>query len=214
MSHRMLLVCAMATGLIACHGATKPATVTPPDLALSGLVAQRIVVLPTYTLRVAPELLASGAIGKSRDVMQAFDADVLAALDERGLRKKWVFTPELEQSYKRNSTYATDPHALGEEPLRSDGLETGTRLPEPLASQLRTMVALTDDARFVLAPVELRLERLGSGYIRPALRLALLDARASEVRWVGDVKGDSAATFGPSVTANLATKMADLIATQ
>ena len=32
------------------------------------------------------------------------------------------------------------------------------RLPEPLASQLRTIVALHDDARLVLAPVELRLE--------------------------------------------------------
>lgn len=212
MSRRFLLVCATLAAIMACHSAPPPATVTPPDLALSGLVAERIVVLPTYTLSVAPDLSTSGLTGSSRDLMAAFDSTLQATLERRGLRNRWVFPPELERSYKRNPTYAADPHALGEEPLRSDALPIAGRLPEPLASQVRTMVALQDDARYVLAPVELRVERLGSGYVRPALRLALLDARGSDVRWVGDVKGDSASALGPSVAAGLATKVADLIA--
>lgn len=210
MCARLPLLCATLAAILACHRAPPSATVTPPDLALSGLVAQHVVLLPTYTVSIAPDLVP--AVGDARNLLQAFDTLLAATLQQRGLEHRWVFSPALERSYKRNPTYATDPHALGEEPLRSDALLIGARLPEPLASQVRTMVALQEDARYVLAPVELRVERLPSGYVRPAIRLALLDARGSDVRWVGDVKADSVGSFTPAVTSALATRVADLIA--
>jgi hypothetical protein len=182
---------------------------------LSGLAAQHVAVLPTYAVRVMPGLSWGTTIGRHADVQRTLDADILSALDERGIRKTWIFPEALERSYRRNSTYAVDPYALAEEPLRSPSLAVDQRLPEPIASEIRTLVALHDDVRFVLAPVELRLEPAGSGSPagRGVLRLVLLDARASNVRWLGDIASDTATAFGPVITASIAARLADVIAT-
>ncbi len=209
---------AAVNALLACGGGQHASTAPSPEYhPLASLAAQKIVVPPTYALRVAPELGWSGRIGRQRDVLKQMDDDIAAVLEDRGIKQRWVLPAALVRSWKSNPTYASDPYALGEEPIRSASLESGTRLPEPLASQLRTMVAL-HDSRFVLAPVELRFERAtsnaGSGASVPAravLHVVLLDARLSEVRWVGDVRGDTASSFGPALTASVATHLADLI---
>jgi hypothetical protein len=151
-------------------------------------------------------------MGRPIDVQHTLDADIKAALEERGIDKTWTLPAQLEQSYKRNSTYAVDPYTLAEEPLRSSMLASDARLPEPLASQIRTMVALHDDVRLVLAPVELRLEKAGGSAGRGVLRLVLMDARTSNVRWIGQVAGDTASAFGPVVTASLAARFANVVA--
>jgi hypothetical protein len=157
----------------------------------------------------------AATLGRPADVKKTLDADILAALDERGLRKVWLLPPDLEQSYKRNSTYAANPYGLAEEPLRSPVLKLGDRLPEPLASQVRTLVALHADVRMVLAPVELRLEAADStGMAQAVLRLVLLDARMSNVRWIGEIRSDPAKTFGPRVTATIASKLADVMSAE
>jgi hypothetical protein len=123
-----------------------------------------------------------------------------------------VLPPDLALSYKRNPTYATDPYTLAEESLRSSSLIAGTRLTEPLASQLRTMIALHENARSVLLPVELRLEPVASGNeARATLRLVLVDPRFSEVRWVGTVKSDTASTDAAVLSRSIAHGVADLI---
>jgi hypothetical protein len=184
----------------------------PPELALSGLAAQPVIVLPTYASRVSPELSWGNAIGRPRDAQHTLDAELAAALEERGVTRAWILPEALQQSYKRNPTYATDPYALAEEPLRSPALAVGARLAEPLASQIRTMIALHGDARLLLAPIDLRFEAAGAGMGRAKIRLVLLDARLSEVRWIGDVKSDSSAAYGPSIPASLAARIADLAA--
>lgn len=203
----------MIAAAAACHGARQAESVPQaPEHALSGLARQHIIILPTYAFRVVPGLDWSAAAGRPSDVQRTLDADIKAALEERGIDKTWVFPNQLEQSYKRNSTYAADPYTLAEEPLRSSMLATDARLPEPLASQVRTLVALHDDVRLVLAPVELRLEKAGPTAGRGVLRLVLLDARSSNVRWIGQVAGDSATAFGPAVTASLAARLANVVA--
>jgi hypothetical protein len=210
---------ALLVAAIACHGGAAPAPQSPPPRvsepaahALSGLAAQHIIVLPTYVVRVAPELNWGTAIGRPVDVQRTMDADIVAALDERGVRKAWIFPEQLEQSYRRNASYGSDPYALAEEPLRRPGLGSDTRLPEPLASQLRTLVALHDDTRLILAPVELRFEKVGAGG-RGILRLVLIDPRYSNVRWTGEVASDPVPSFGPAITASIAAKLAGVIAT-
>src|SRR5678816_1969183 len=109
--HRRALVASLLVAGVACGGAAKPQT--QPELAehsLSGLAAQRIVLLPTYSIRVMPGL--SWSIGRPIDIQRTLDADLLAALDERGLRKKWIFPDDLQASFKRNASYATNPYAL------------------------------------------------------------------------------------------------------
>ena len=208
--HRRTLVASLLVAGVACGGAAKPNT--QPELAehsLSGLAAQRIVLLPTYSIRVMPGL--SWSIGRPIDIQRTLDADLLAALDERGLRKKWIFPDDLQASFKRNASYAADPYGLAEEPLRSPALNIEQRLVEPLASQLRTLVALHEDARLILAPVEVRFEPTGTGG-RAVLRLVLVDPRLSRPTWIGEVVSDSATAFGPVISASLASKLANLVA--
>jgi hypothetical protein len=208
--------CAFAVTTAACGGSSsQPQTQAPaprelPDHSLSGLAAQRIALLPTYSVRLAPSLAWSSAVGRLVDVQRTLDADLLAALDERGLRKVWIFPEDLAQSHRRNASYSTDPYALAEEPLRSSMLAVDQRLPEPLASQLRTLIALHEDARLVLAPVELRFEPAGTGG-RGVLRLVLIDPRMSVPRWIGEVASDPASAYGPVISATIASKLANLV---
>ena len=186
----------------------------PPEHALANLAAQHIVVLPTYTAHAAAGL--TWTIPTVAELRRTMDADILSAFDERGLRKAWIFPEQLQSAYRRNPTYASDPYGLAEEPLRSPGLAIDQRLPEPLASQIRTMVAFHEDARLVLAPVELVLEPVSgaTGGGRGTLRLVLMDARLSNVRWIGTVSGDASASFGPVITASVAAKLAGVVAPQ
>jgi len=214
LNHRRLaLLASLLLSGLACGGAAKPKT--QPELAehsLSGLSAQRIVLLPTYSIRVMPGLSwSASSIGSPINVQRTLDADLLAALDERGLRKRWIFPDDLQASFKRNPSYAADPFALAEESLRSPALNIEQRLSEPLASQLRTLVALHEDARLILAPVEVRFEPAGPGG-RAVLRLVLVDPRLSRPTWIGEVVSDSAAAFGPVISASLASKLANLVA--
>lgn len=210
---RMAAAGAMFSAAAACHAPNQGESVPQaPEHALSGLARQHIIILPTYAVRVMPGLDWSATVGRPSAVQHTLDVDIMAALAERGLDKTWIFPPQLEQSFKRNSTYAADPYTLAEEPLRSSMLAADARLPEPLASQIRTMVALHDDVRLVLAPVELRLERAGTSAGRGVLRLVLLDARSSNVRWIGQVAGDSVPAFGPAVTASVAARLANVVA--
>jgi hypothetical protein len=206
------LIASLVVSGMACHGASQPQA--QPELAehsLAGLAAQHIVLLPTYSIRLMPGLAWATAIGSPNEVKRTLDADLLAALDEKGIRKTWIFPEDLQQSFKRNATYAADPYTLAEEPLRSPALNVEQRLPEPLASQLRTLVALHEDARLILAPVELRFEPSGSGG-RAVLRVVLVDPRLSRPTWIGEVASDVAPSFGPVLSASVAAKLANIVA--
>lgn len=190
----------------------QPAQSAPPPPAehsLAGLAAQHVAVLPTYVARVAPGITWS--IGRPTELARTMDADIAAAMDERGLKRGWVFPDQLVESYRRNPTYATDPYAFAEEPLRAGVNLIDGRLPEPLASQVRTLVAFQSDVRLVLAPVELRIEPAGKGG-RGVLHLVLLDARASRVVWAGDITSDEVESFSPAIPASIASKLVGVIA--
>ncbi len=197
----------------ACHnGSTAATPATPAEHSLSGLAGQHIVLLPAYSVRVVPPLPWNSAVGPPAEARRTLDADILAALEERGLRKTWICPEDLEQSYKLNTSYAADPYTLAEEPLRSPALVYDMRLPEPLATQLRTLVALHEDARLVLAPVELRYEAVGTGG-RGVLKLVLVDPRYSAVRWIGEISSDTVSAYGPVISASIAAKLAGVVAT-
>lgn len=180
----------------------------PAEHSLSGIAAQRVAVLPTYSVRVDAFPMP---VDRPADMKRQMDADIIAAMDDRGLRRNWVFSDQLAQTARRNSTYATDPSLFAEEPLRSPSLAYDRALPEPLASQIRTLVALEQDVRLVLAPVELRLEKAGTGG-RGVLHLVLIDARTSQPQWIGDIPGDTVSAYGPKVTASIAARLAGVIA--
>jgi hypothetical protein len=207
---RLRTLTVLAALSLACsQPAPQGAAPQPAEHALSGLAAQHIAVLPTYIARVEPTL--NWSIGRPTELQRTLDADIVAAFEDRGLRHAWVFPDELVKSYKSNPTYGTDPYALAEEPLRSPSLAVETRLPEPLASQIRTLVAFQSDIRLVLVPVELRIEPVKPKGGRGSLRLVLIDARLSNVRWIGNIQSDTLESFGPALSASIANRLAGVV---
>jgi hypothetical protein len=211
-------IIAFAIFAAACGGGTTtstPATTAPvPEQhPLASLAATGAVVAPTYALHVASELGWANQPGSTRELLRALDDDIAAAIAGRGLKTGWLMPADLALSYKRNPTYATDPYALAEEPLKSPAFIAGTRIGEPLASELRTMIALHENARAVLLPVELRFDRAdaASTAARATLKLALIDPRFAEAKWVGTVKGDTTSADPRTLTRVLARAVADLV---
>lgn len=214
------VVISLSLWLAGCGGGSTPAATPTPAPApqrrpLAALAATGAIVAPTSMLHIAPELSWSAQQTGTRELLRALDDDIATALADRGLKANWVMPADLALSYKRNPTYATDPYALAEEPLRSSAFTISSRLQEPLASQLRTMIALHENARVVLLPVELRFERAdatsSANTARATLRLALVDPRFSEARWVGTVTSDTTSADARVLTRALARGVADLI---
>ena len=177
---------------------------------LAGLAGQHIVVLPVHYVR-ADTLGFSARITDQRATLAALDSAIERALGERGFRTSWSYPPALARSAKRNAGYVSDPYALAAERLRAGVRMADDRLAEPFASQLRSIIAVTD-ARYALFPVELRFERLTDGRMRPVLHVALLDGRGSSVRWMGDVRGAASTDITPATYESVAFALADLVA--
>jgi hypothetical protein len=205
------LLCSATLLLAACHG--KSAEAPAPELParpLAALAGQRVVLTPTYRLREADVLGWTAQIPRSREYLRALDDSIAAELAARGLKTQWVYPADLAKSMRGNPGYAADPYALAEEPLRNPAVAAGAKIGDPLVTQLRTMVAL-HDARMVVMPIEVRFERNGAGQGIAVLRVALIDGRLGEVRWISDVKSDPSPELSRALLASLAGHFADMI---
>jgi hypothetical protein len=210
---RTLLPFLAVLALAACgRAAPEPSPAPTAELPpLNGFAAQRVAVLPTQRLRPVDTLAWGGALPAGRGYLVALDSALAAQLAGRGLGTAGALAADVERAARRNVAHAPDPRALAVNALLPRRAAPPEDLPEPLASQLRTLVALTD-ARYALVPVELRFEKAADGAGRAVLRVALLDARASTVTWSGDVAGDSSATLSAALAASPAARRADLSA--
>ena len=192
---------------------TAHADVSAPDRTparpLAALAAQRLIVLPVQTLRGGDSLGWGARIPGMRSYLASVDDEIAFALAERGLKDTWVYPPALARSARRSPTLAVDPYALGASALRTAQRAEGSPLVDPLASQLRALVAL-HDARYALVPAELRFEG-ASGKGRAVLWLTLVDARSATLRWAGDVASDPVGAFSPALAASLAARLAELV---
>jgi hypothetical protein len=168
---------------------------------------QRIVLAPTARVRSDTSAQVR-ALGSTRMIGMLLDGSVIGQLRERGLADRWVLPADLMRSYERNRTYAPDPYQLAIEPLRPATFVAGSKFGEPLSSQLRTMIALHEDARIVLLPIELHFEGT-----RAVLRAALLDPRSAEARWVGVIKSDSSANTAAFALTQVAHRLVNLFVT-
>ena len=184
---------------------------TAPARPLAALVAEQVIVAPVNSLREVDALGWTQQIPRSREYLRAFDDALEAELGARGLTR-WVYPAALVRAGKSSPAYAVDPYAIAAAPLRADHIDASKRLGDPLASQLRTMIALQESARVILIPVEIHFDRQADGQGVAVLRLALVDGRTSEVRWMGDVRSSPASTFSRDVLTSLVAHTADLIA--
>ena len=213
----LLLLCSSALLLTACRG-PQPAEAPSPDPVapvrpFAALTAQQVVVTPTHSLRETDALGWTKQVPRSRELLRALDDAVQKELAERGITRQWIFPADLVRAARANPSYGQDPYALAAGPLRVGDIPPGTPVGSPLVMQLRTMVALQENARAVLLPVELRFERdTAAGRGVAVLRLALLDGRLGEVRWMGDVRSESTPSFARDVLLrSVAARFADLI---
>lgn len=181
---------------------------------LSSLAAQRLVVLPVQYLREGDSLGWSTAAGSPREYLRTVDSEITFAVKERGVEGMWVFPEQVARSARRNAGYSADPYSLAAQSLRPGVRRKQEMLREPLATQLRSIVAFTE-ARYALLPVELRFEKgtVGdSAAGRAVLHLVLVDARRSRPVWAIEVVSEPATGFSPALAASLAEHLADLIA--
>ncbi len=212
----MFSICVIVVAAAAsCGRRTEGGTLTPfpqPSQVITPLaafVAQRVALAPTGHVR-GDSLGWIQQLGGARAVSRQLDSAVAGVFAERAVSAQWVMPADLIRSYERNRTYAADPRALALEQVRAPAFAAGSKYAEPLATQLRTMIALHENVRYVLLPIELRFEKpVGGSAARGVLRVALLDPRFTEARWVGDVRGDTAATPARAL-ASVAAKLADL----
>jgi hypothetical protein len=186
---------------------------SPSGHPLEALIATGAVVAPAFAVSVSTQL--SGFVADAR-LLRELDSAIASSLTDRGLRHGWILPADLAASYRRNPTYAADPYALAEDPLRRTSFTTGSQLPEPLASQLRTMIALQDGARLVVLPIELAFEPAPGAptTARASLKVAVVDPRFSNARWVGTVRSDSTSTDIRALTRAVAKRLVDLIASR
>ena len=214
MTRSLRLLCVFAILLAACHGSKPEEEATPvADVVrpLAALASQRVIVTPTYYL-VAGDPLGWGAqLPKGREYLRTVDDEIASVLEERGLKSQWLYPADLTRAMRANPTYAVDPYSMGVNILRGPNVVSGTRLADPLATQIRTMIALQEGARAVLVPVEVHFEKIGTaGQGVAVLKVALLDGRLSDVRWIGTVKSDPAPAYSKAVLKTLAAHFADL----
>jgi hypothetical protein len=191
-----------------CRSTAASTPAAEPQRPLSAWAGRRVVLLPSQTLDDgAGWATGTQALSSLRVRM---DDELAFALGERGLQSRWIFPEELAKLTRRAGGYVPDVKALTVEQLRRKKEVPDGPLADPLASQLRALVAFTD-ARWVLLPVETRVERSGDG-ARVVVQVAMIDARGATVAWMGDVAGDTAPSSGAAAFASAASRVGDLIA--
>jgi hypothetical protein len=208
---RLILAAAILSG---CGGGgaarNAPETAAVPDAPLNSFAAVRLIVLPTQSVRTG-DALGWAAKSGGRTFMSAVDSALEASVRDRGLTS-WVLASDLARTARRNPMYATNPAEIrAGDAVRYLERQRESEIPEPVASQLRTLIGF-HDARHALVPVEVRFETgSAAGTGRAILRIAVLDVRGSKLVFIGDIVGPDAPDFSATTAADIARRFADLV---
>ena len=198
----LLLLAAMA----GCGGGSsqppeqpKPSPFLNIPMATPALSGQKVAVLP-LTLAVPDLALSNDTLLSVRTkVLPWADSLVLEALTGRAPEVTWVGPRELRRAARRATGLATDPDHMGHAVLRDPLLKV---VPDPLRSQIRTLVALVD-ARYALVPASAVFLQEANGNVKVELKLVIVDARTGVPAWRSIAVG-SAATPAMALRAALA----------
>lgn len=179
-----------------------------PGAPLAVFASQRLIVLPVQMLRGDSASWVTPATWER--FRRELDDSIGAAIADRGVGRHWAYGPEVARQSKRNALYVSDAYAIGAQPLRGMAYKVNDRMPDIMASNLRTLVALSD-ARYALVPVELVFERNGDRQ-RAVLRLALVDARLTTFMWVADAVSEGATAMPAGLAGIIGQRVADFVA--
>jgi len=201
-------------------GKTEQVSTTAGPLA--GMIGRQVAVLPAQLISTAGPGGTWDVQPERASLLQILDEEIADALRKRGVRSNWTFPEELIASARRNAGLAGNPLGLSVAGVRR-WRAGDTPLPEPLASEVRTLVSLTS-ARYVIMPIETRVD-VREGQRKGAMRVFLIDARTARVLWAGDVEGqpvrdpavaaDALSPFGfRTLSRELAGLFADMVVAQ
>ena len=197
------------TGVATATSESPPAAAEAQPRPLASLAGSRVVVVPVQALRTGDSLGFAASAGEPRAYLALLDDEIAFALDERKLRPAWASGAEAARMARRNPTFGVDAYALDAGELRTDPKKGGPELSAALSGRLRSLAAL-HGGRHVVVPVELRFAA-ANGAGRAVLRVVVIDARAAQLVWSGDVSGDASPSFSPALAASVAGRFADLI---
>jgi hypothetical protein len=197
-----LSLCVLAL-LVGCGGghrneSPKPSPLLNVPIATPALAGSKVAVLPLTLLVPDTALAADTLLGVRAKVLPWADSLINESLTGRAPEVTWVGPPELRSASRRAAGLATDPDHLGHAVLRDPSLKV---VPDPLRSQIRTLVALVD-ARYCLVPAAAVFLREGDA-VKVDLSLVLVDARLGAPVW-RSIASAAAATPAQALRAAMA----------
>jgi hypothetical protein len=181
-----------------------PKPLPAPGLLLAPLAGQPIAVLPVSY--VISDGVTAADLPATRAAELSWADSILAEeLQARGPEATWILPPELRRVARRAPGMVVDPDKMGQSVMRYENLK---RVPDPLLSNIRSLVAMTG-SRYVFIPAALRFLPAGAGTgagVTVEVTLVLADARNGEVVW----RSTPVAT-APSAGAALAATIARIL---
>lgn len=165
-----------------------PAPTAP--LPTAGIAGARVPVLPLTLIAAEDSLGWQATLGNRTVALAAADSIIGSLIKARSPEVNWVLPDELRREARRSPSIATNPDQMGTALLRAERMEM---MPDPLRSEMRTLVALAD-ARYALVPAALIYRRMaGSTDGRMAtaeLTMVLVDGRLGRIGWRTIARGD------------------------
>jgi hypothetical protein len=174
---------------------------------LAAMAGRPVVVLPVQYVSFLDSASRRQDSPLAVQYLASMDDSIASALADRGLTS-WTFARGITASARRNEGMTADPHALSAERFRRLVPAGDDALPEPLGSQIRSLVALRE-GRYVILPAALRIEnRIVGG--RGSLLVYLIDTRTERVAWSGEVRGEGTLSIAQAI-GRTAQHLADLV---
>jgi hypothetical protein len=195
---------------------------SPAPSLLSGMAGRQLLVLPAQYLATPTPGGGWDIVPSGPQLLPILDQEIADVFRKRGVRSNWTFGSEITESARRNGGLAGDPRQLSVQGIRR--VKAGdTPLPEPLASEIRGLVALTS-ARYAVVPLEIHVDVRGIER-RGSARMLLIDARTARVVWAEDIEAttvrdaqaasEALTPYGFRLLArDLASKFADMVVAQ
>lgn len=151
-------------------------------LSTAALAGQPVSVLPLTMLVTDPALDGDTTVAPMHerpDALRWADSLIAEVATERAPEVRWILPRALRKAARRGAGFVPDPDQMGQSVMRAPGVK---RVPDPLRSNLRTLVALAG-GRNVLIPAALAYSRDPDGQLRANLSLVVADARSGSVLW-------------------------------
>lgn len=173
-------------------GAPAHPSQTPVATVPTGTMAgQTVAVVPITLVAADPALIADSLYAPYHDRRATLlwaDSLIGDAFEGRAPEVTWVLPPQLRKQARRAPGLVGDPDQMGQAIMRNPQLRV---VPDPLRSNLRSLVALTD-GRLVMIPAALGFTLDSARSVKADLSLALADVRSGKVLWRSQAMGTGA----------------------